>query len=383
MKLAQASAPLLFLVTLAACEEKEKPQGTPPPPPPPTATSPAGANPCAGGGGQIKDEVSKGFFPRTAGGFCIDPNAQEKTYGEKGTLSMDEVCTKAFDGECEVYKSYGLKRVVELRYIDGSGKANWVTVILSTFNDAAGAYGMFTKRVVADGDPSAASVKPLQAGSAAAISSSNAYMWKGQYLAELSVTAEDPKTTKEMLQKITSDVIPAVAKELGDKLPGADLPAVKALPGANLIPLGVVYVPKDVLKITGAAGAVGYYREGDKRFRQVAISKDDADQAKDVLKAIKGKPGALPIKDVGDEAAAFTVEEGKDRPSGQGAEYVFARKGNLVAGVGDDETALAAENDKDKQAKLKLTRDEKVAKLKAWLAAAPTPAPAPTQAPKK
>jgi hypothetical protein len=197
-------------------------------------------------------------------------------------------------------------------------------------------------------------------------------MWKGPYLAELSVTAEDPKTTKEMLQKITSDVIPAVAKELGSKLPDAELPSVKALPDASRIPLGIVYAPKDILKITGAAGAIGFYKEGDKRYRQVAISKDDADQAKDVLKTIKAKPGALPIKDVGDEAAAFTIEEGKDRPK---AEYVFARKGGLVAGIGDDESALAAESDKDKQTKMKLTRDEKLAKLKAWLAALPTPAP--------
>ena len=77
---------------------------------------------------------------------------------------MDEVCTTAFDGECEVYKRFGLDRVVVLRYVDGSGAPNSVEVNLSRFKTADGAYAMFTKRVVADGDPAQATVKPLAAG---------------------------------------------------------------------------------------------------------------------------------------------------------------------------------------------------------------------------
>jgi hypothetical protein len=76
---------------------------------------------------------------------------------------MDEVCTTAFDGECEVYKRFGLDRVVVLRYVDGSGAPNSVEVNLSRFKTVDGAYAMFTKRVVADGDPARASVRPLVA----------------------------------------------------------------------------------------------------------------------------------------------------------------------------------------------------------------------------
>ena len=35
---------------------------------------------------------------------------------------MDDVCTSAFDGECEVYKRFGLDRVVVLRYVDGAAR---------------------------------------------------------------------------------------------------------------------------------------------------------------------------------------------------------------------------------------------------------------------
>src|ERR1700674_3742332 len=109
-----------------------------------------------------------------AGGYCIDSQSEPKTYGDKGKLTMDEVCTTAFDGECEVYKRFGLDRVVVLRYVDGSGAPNSVEVNVSRFTTVDGAYAMFSKRVVADGDPSRASVHPLDAGGAGAMSSSNA-----------------------------------------------------------------------------------------------------------------------------------------------------------------------------------------------------------------
>jgi hypothetical protein len=96
--------------------------------------------------------VTAAFFPRTEGSYCVDPQGETRTYGEKGKYSMDEVCTTAFDGECEVYKRYGLKRVVSFRYVDGGGKGATVDVVLSQFADVAGAFGLYTMRLVA-GDP--------------------------------------------------------------------------------------------------------------------------------------------------------------------------------------------------------------------------------------
>ena len=78
--------------------------------PPPIESAPKpGA--CASGGGQVADPASAPFFPRQSAGYCLDPNGETRVFGEGGKLSMDAICTEAFDGECEVYKSFGLKRV--------------------------------------------------------------------------------------------------------------------------------------------------------------------------------------------------------------------------------------------------------------------------------
>src|SRR5258706_15333084 len=100
---------------------------------------------------------------------------------------MDEVCTTAVDGECEVYKRFGLKRFVAFRYVDGEGKGGTVEVYLSQFGDANGGYGMFTKRVIADGDPPHPTApKPLAgAGGAAAMGAGGGDVWEGADLVEL------------------------------------------------------------------------------------------------------------------------------------------------------------------------------------------------------
>src|SRR5579859_6257649 len=155
--------PLTALVS--SCHRSEENRGEPPPPPPvstPSAAASSGGvpNACAGGGGQDTDPISAPMVPRSSAGFCLDPKTEPKTYGAQGKLSMDDVCTTAFDGECEVYKRFGLERVAVLHYIDGSGAPSSVEVNLSRFKTLDGAYGMFTERVVADGDPARATVKP-------------------------------------------------------------------------------------------------------------------------------------------------------------------------------------------------------------------------------
>src|SRR5207237_445626 len=154
------------------------------------------------------------MLPRAVGGYCIDPHGDAMVYGEKEKHTMDEVCTKEFDGECEVYKRFGVKRVVTLRYVDGSGQPNTVQVLLDQFADAGGA-----------------SCRPKDA---------------------------------------------------------------RCIPGLG-------------------AAAVGYYKAGEKRYRMVVLMRDDADQARDVMKLLKGKPGALPIKDLADDAVAIVLQEAPDR----------------------------------------------------------------------
>lgn len=368
MKLELALA--LAVPLLGACSKDDAHGGgAPPPPPPPVSGSSAHADLCAGGGGTDSDSISAPFFPRSpeGTGYCIDPQTEVKTYGDKGKLTMDEVCTTAFDGECEVYKRFGLDRVVALRYVDGSGAPNSVEVNLSRFATVDGAYAMFTKRVVADGDPAKTTVKPLAAGAAGATSSSNAYVWRGQYLAELTFVTEDTKMTPQQMAQANETATGSIAKDIGSKVPGStDLPpSAAALPAAQRIPLGISYHPKDALGLTGIGPlAVGYYADGQKRWRDVSIVRTSADDAKDAMRAFKLRPGAIPYKGIGDEAVWVVLQEAPDRAK---AEYIVARKGTTVAAVGDEELVLDPSVPSDKQAPLKLTKDEKVAKITAWL----------------
>jgi hypothetical protein len=367
-RLASSALVLAGSLGLAGCTKDDSKNAPPPPPPPPVSL--AHADLCADGGGQDSDAISAPLVPREAGGFCIDAQTEVKTYGAPSTgakLTMDEVCTTAFDGECEVYKRFGLDRVVVLRYVDGTGAPNSVEVNLSRFATADGAYAMFAKRVVADGDPARATVKPLAAGAAGATSSSNAYVWRGQYLAELTFVTEDTKMTPQAMASANERSTGSIAKEIGGKLPGTTdlLPSAAALPSPQRIPLGIAYYPKDALGLTAIGPlAVGYYQDGDKRWRDIATVRATPEDAKEALRAFKLRPGALPVKGLGDEAVQVVIQEAPDRAK---AEYVVVRKGGTVMGVGDEELVLDPSTPTDKLAARKLTREEKVVKLGAWL----------------
>jgi hypothetical protein len=119
---------------------------------------------------------------------------------------------------------------------------------------------------------------------------------------------------------------------------------------------------------------MGFYKDGDKRWRLLSIVKDDADQAKDTFKTIKAKPGALPIAGTGDEAVHVAVASSEGgKATGPKVEFLVARKGNVIWGVGDEEYALRDAKDD----KARVSKDDAVAKMKVLLALpAPTTSPA-------
>jgi hypothetical protein len=311
------------------------PQGSAPPP----VESAPKPGACAGGGGQIGDPASAAFFPRQSAGYCLDPNGETRVFGEGGKLSMDAICTEAFDGECEVYKSFGLKRVVQLRYIDGAGSPGSVEIYLSQFGSLDGAYAMFTKRIIADSDPLEAAPRALEAGGAGAIGTGRAYVWKGPYLAEIQY-ANEQETPAQMKASSERLLVP-IGTEIGKKLPGqAGLPpSASKLPADKMVPMGILYAPKDVLGVEGAgAGASGFYKDGDKRYRILSIARQDADQAKDLLKTFGKLQGATEEKGIAD--GAYRVQR-KDK-DGSKLEWVIARSGKSVFGVGDKTARLKA-----------------------------------------
>ena len=351
--------------------------GTPPPPPP---SASATANACAAGGDVITDKVSAPLLARKAGDYCIQGDA--KSYGADGAkYGRDEVCTTAFDGGCKEYEDLGYKRYVSVRYVDGTGKPNTIDVGLWQFADASSAYEIFTRHVISGADPTTSKTKPLSGGPNAgpddtgpfsfgvgAIGGGNASLWKGQYVLELTFNTDDPNMTKAQLVKASQLAIAPIATAIGNLLPGpAELIApAKALPPRNLLPLGIEYQGKDALGIKGlGAAAIGYYQDQGtaERWRMVAIVRDNAAQAGDAMRALGAGANATAFPGVGDEAKTLTVDT---------CDYVFARKGNMVMGVGAE--AFGRESDR-------MARDKRVAKLKAWLApAAPAPATPATSA---
>ncbi|MEO7112911.1 MAG: DUF6599 family protein [Polyangiaceae bacterium] len=355
----------LAICSILGCTKPDA--GSTPPPPPPPIASGGGAAVCASGGGTDTDAVSAPFFPRTIGAYCIDPQGDIKTYGEQGKLTMDDVCTTAFDGECEVYKQFGLKRVVALRYVNGNGGS--VEINLSRFANDDGAFGMYTKRVVADGDPTDSHApRPIDASGAGAMGSGRGYAWRGSYLVELTYLNET-ETPQAMIAS-SEQILPTVAKVISEKLPGAtDKPiSARALSTTNLIPNGIAYFPQDPLQLGKiGAGAIGYYKDGTKRYRMLAVQEADVDSAKDAMKTIRGRAGVLPIAALGDEAVLIAIKDPPDATTK--VEWVIARKGALIAGVGGEPLT-------DSDATTKVTKDDKVSHLRAWLNSSPAPAPA-------
>ena len=358
-----AAALTLSSCLALSCTKDDTRSDNPPPPPPPSATARAGA--CSSGGGEVGDPLSASFFPRTVAGYCLDPQGGTKTYGEKAKLSMDDVCTSALDGDCELYKRFGLVRMVALRYVDGGASGGSVEVYLSQFKDVPGGYAMFTKRVVSDGDPADPSApRPLSAGAAGAMGTGRAYVWKGQYLAELQYNNEQESPAE--LAKSSAAILSAVGKDIGNRLPGqADKPdAARRLPAPGLLPGGIAYAAKDVLDVTGAgAGAVGFYKDGDHRWRMMSLATADVQAAKDAMNVFRSRPGSLPIAALGDEALHVVVQSSKEAPR---TEWLLVRKGAVVIGVGDEEILLRTA-DPQQQTSVRLSKDEAMVRMKAWL----------------
>jgi hypothetical protein len=330
-----ATALTCCLLLAFSCSKKEDraEQGSAPPP---IASSKPGA--CASGGGTVSDSVSAAYFPRLAAGYCIDPNGDARTFGESAKGTLETVCTELLDGECEVYKNYGLKRVVTLRYVDGAGSSGTVNVTTSRFGTAEGAYAFFTKRVVADGDPADGAPKKIPAGGEGALGTGIAYVWRGELVSELSYSNE--LETPDQIKASSAKVLPELSRLIGDQLPGelGPLPSVRLLPQPNLVPMGISYQHRDALGISGlGSGATGFYQEGQERYRVVGLARPDEDSAKDVLGTLKKLPGAKPQKDLGFDAVAFTTREAEGAPQ---AEWLAGRNGSRVVIVGDEPLLL-------------------------------------------
>ena len=306
--------------------------------------------------GKVADTISAPFFPqKTGGSWCLDPHGDEKTYGDKAKLKIDELCTTALDGGCEEYKKFGVTRSVIVHYIADSGLGS-VEVFLSEFA-GDGAYAIYTTRLTGEIDPlDEHAARPLPAvnaiaGASGALGTGKAYAQRGPYFLEL--TYNNDQETPDQLKKSADAILSAIAADVAAKLPSQpDVPAAaKALPTADRIANGVLYYPKDLLGVASAGpGAVGYYKAASgKRWRVVSAVTKDTERAKDVIHALRGKPGVLPVANLGDEAVLVVLQPTPERAK---IEWLVARKNDTVLGIGDEEFAAPARLSKDDKTQL-------------------------------
>lgn len=352
-----------MLMWLLACERKEAPvQGEVPPP---LVTAQEGV--CGQGASPEEDLELKALSLGALGGYCEDPHAEFRAYGDGAKAPLDDVCLQLFNGECEVYKSYGLLRVNTGRYIHASGSPAAVNLYVSRFLSPEGAYGFFTTRVVAGADPKSLRLKALNAGVQAALGAGVAYVFAGHSVAELTYTNE--LETPQQMRTSAQELLPILARALGDNLKGAGmLPrSVQLLPVERRLPFGVELSHPDVLERTGAGGgAVGYYEDGHRRYRLIVAHRVDEDSAKDTLRTLHRSSGRHDLKDMPFDAFELTIP---GPPGAPAAVWLLAQHKNLVVAAGDDAFALTPAMTEAERAPLCLSRAEKLSLIRKIFAA--------------
>lgn len=236
-------------------------------------------------------------LPARVGKFCVDPNADVRTYGAIGSSPLDGVCVELFNGECEVYKSYGLEGVKTLRYVEGGGGSVVVNVVVSSFRRSTGAYGFFTRRILGDGLPSQVTVAPLDVKGRAVAGVGTVVVWRGKDVVELTYVSEvaTPEEVETQSPKILHPMARAVAEELvGDVEPER---AVRFLEALTADKLGVSVLVEGLLGVSGTGpGAIGYFSKGATAHRIAIAERRDKAGADDLLGLLRRSGSGRKLK---------------------------------------------------------------------------------------
>ncbi len=343
----------LVSVAAIACKPDRDERRAPPPPEPKAASCDAPA--------RVNDASNVALVPKSVGGFCLDPAGSDQGYGAGAKHPLDGIF-ELYDGEGEIYKRHGIERAVQVRYVDSGAGGATIDVYLSRYERAEQAYAMYTKRSVGDDDPARDGAPvPVEAGGAAVLGMGNAYVWRGVHLAEL--TYNDAHASAEQIDVRGRELLPKLAQAIGNALAGAlELPpSARALPTEARVPGGVRYAASDVLDVKGAgAGALGYYRDGQARWRALAKVEADEASAKAAFDTLVGGMGERE-KGLGERAARLVLGSPK-------AEWLIVQQGKRVLGIGDESRVLREGMSQAEHARVCLDADAKRKKLATLLA---------------
>jgi hypothetical protein len=324
------------------------------------------APPAAWSPGQIDAVAARwlGAVPPTLGRFQLDPNAAVRAYGADAPASLERACERILGPGC--VDGRGLEHVLALRYVDsqrpeGQGRRASLDVVVSRYQDSESAYATFTTDLIGERDPLELSARPLDVPGVAVLDAERVSAWIGPYVIGLSYVNESEPSDRRAA--LAAAELPDVARRLLAALPAEpDLPlSVQKLPRAQRVPLGARLVPGDALGVLGMGmGAVGYYREGDKRWRVLAIARPDAESARDVLSTLARSPAARRIEKAPLDALAVTERR---LPAEPFVGWVVGQRHEVIYGVGDEASVLPEFTPAEREAAVKLSLLDKLVKL--------------------
>lgn len=340
----------VWLCLVTSCRARQE-QGQAPPEVN-TAAQVSSAAVCTHALSEFRHGDLQGVLAPRVADYCVDPNSAPRAYGHEGEGDMDDVCTELFNGECELYKGYGLTRVTTARYVKNDGSSALVSANVSRFGGSEGALAFFSRRVLGDQDPKQVTLRPVGSMPYAALGTGVAYAQSGPLVVELVYVNEDE--APETIRAVSAALLPQFLSTLAerDTVPPQ---MVSLLPREHLLPFGVVVEPKNAFGVSGlGATATGYYDEGGKRYRITVSDNVDEASAKDVYAGARRLAGWRALKEVPYDAFEVrqVVEEGPV------VWWLVGKQGHRVVAVTDEPWALR-ETTPTEQQRVSLDRDAK------------------------
>lgn len=308
-----------FVCLLAGCRrEPERGEA-----PPPVATQSPCDLPRPSGMNALPPEL-----PARAVGHCVDPRIDVRSYGVGAKAPLDSVCTELFNGECELYKTYGLEAVTTLEYAPSVGTGHAVSAVVSEFRSGTGAFGFLTRRILAGGPPEELTVQPLELSGQGALGSGVAYVRRGRHVVEL--TYVSPSETPQEVDARSKEILPELARNIALTLGGDEsIPTVAqriALPG--LAQFGLDLPPDGLFGLTGTGPhAVAHYG-GPVAHRLIGVECADEASAKDTVRLLSTAGAFRKIK--GSDVVTLRVGSEERAPE----QWFLLRQGRLLVGVG-------------------------------------------------
>lgn len=348
----RAFAPLASTLLVFGCAEPGSSLRAQPGP----SLEPAQLEPASASGAEPRWALT---FDEHVAGFMLDPLAPPRVYGQEGE-PLERACERVLGPGCRSDEHAVLERVETLRYRSDSAGTRSVEGVLSRFVDLPSAYAHFTHLVVGDVDPIELDAVALDDGSLVRVGS-RLLGWRGREVLRLTLVDEElpPDRRDASAAEILPELARAVQAKRGDA--GPVPAAVQRLPEAERIALGVRYLLADAFGVAGLGpSARGYYQAGEKRWRVLAIARPDAESAEDVMQSLGRRPDAHPLSNASLQALELTERREPGEPQ---LGWLIARRGDVVLGIGDETHVLPEFLPAAAEALVKLSRQDKLAKL--------------------